>query len=77
MSLETKIRELMESKKAKAQQINEAGLSSAPAEPQHMQGDSKKAEYTVIDPHTGAAVNPEDTSIKKGAAEAQIGRAHV
>ena len=72
MSLETKIRELMESKKAKAQQINEAGLSSAPAEPQHMQGDSKKAEYTVIDPHTGAAVNPEDTSIKKGAAEAQV-----
>ena len=61
----------MEAKKAKAQQINEAGLSSAPSEPQPMQGDSKKAQYTVIDPHTGAAVNPEDTSVKKGAAEAQ------
>lgn len=71
MSLETKIRELMEAKKSKAQQINEAGLSSAPAEAQAMQGSSQKAQYTVIDPHTGAAVNGEDTSIKKGAAEAQ------
>ena len=34
MSLETKIRELMETKKSKAQQINEAGLNSAPAEAQ-------------------------------------------
>ena len=61
----------MEAKKAKAQQINEAGLSTAPSEAQPMQGDSKKAQYTVIDPHTGAAVNSEDSSIKKGAAEAQ------
>ena len=71
MSLETKIRELMEAKKSKAQQINEAGLNSAPAEAQAMQGSSQKAQYTVIDPHTGGAVNAEDSSIKKGAAEAQ------
>jgi hypothetical protein len=71
MSLETKIRELMEAKKSKAQQINEAGLNSAPAEAQFAQGSSQKAQYTVIDPHTGGAVNGEDVSIKKGAAEAQ------
>lgn len=73
MSLENKIRELMESKKAKA--LNEAsagkqgdgeGMNS------HMQGDSKTAEYTVIDPHTGAAVKPEDSSLKKGSSEPKV-----
>ena len=71
MSLETKIRELMEAKKSKAQQINEAGLSNSPGEAQAFQGSSQKAQYTVINPHTGAAVNGEDTSVKKGGAEAQ------
>jgi hypothetical protein len=67
MSLETKIRELMEAKKSKAQQLDEAlGQEGAV-----QQGSSEKATYTEIDPHTGAAVNPEDTTVKKGAAEAQ------
>jgi len=71
MSLETKIRELMEAKKSKAQQINEAGLSTSPGEAQASQGSSQKAQYTVINPHTGAAVGGEDTSVKKGGAEAK------
>ena len=65
MSLETKIRELMEAKKSKAQQLDEA-LG------QEGQGSSEKATYTEINPHTGAAVNPEDTSVKKGAAEPKV-----
>lgn len=75
MSLETKIRELMEAKKSKAQQINEASAAAglnAPDEAQASQGSSQKASYTVINPHTGAAVNGEDTSLKKGGAEAQV-----
>jgi hypothetical protein len=67
MSLETKIRELMESKKAKAQQLDEALGQEGTVQ----QGSSEKATYTEINPHTGAAVNPEDTTVKKGAAEAQ------
>lgn len=75
MSLETKIRELMEAKKSKAQQINEASAAAglnAPDEAQALQGSSQKASYTVINPHTGAAVSGEDTSLKKGGAEAQV-----
>ena len=75
MSLETKIRELMEVKKSKAQQINEASAAAglnAPDEAQASQGSSQKAQYTVIDPHTGAAVNAEDSSLKKGGAESQV-----
>ena len=57
----------MEAKKSKAQQLDEAlGQEGAV-----QQGSSEKATYTEIDPHTGAAVNPEDTTVKKGAAEAQ------
>jgi hypothetical protein len=67
MSLETKIRELMEAKKSKAQQLDEALGQEGTVQ----QGSSEKATYTEIDPHTGAAVNPEDTTVKKGAAEAQ------
>ena len=80
MSLETKIRELMEAKKSKAQQINEASAAAglnAPDEAQASQGSSQKAQYTVINPHTGAAVNGEDTSLKKGGAEAQVNKATV
>lgn len=72
MSLENKIRELMESKKAKA--LNEAAAGKqgdGEAMNAHMQGDSKTADYTVIDPHTGAAVNAEDSSLKKGGSEAK------
>ena len=68
MSLETKIRELMEAKKAKAQQLDEALGQEGTVQ----QGSSEKATYTEIDPHTGAAVNPEDTTVKKGAAEPKV-----
>lgn len=58
----------MEAKKAKAQQLDEAlGQEGAV-----QQGSSEKATYTEINPHTGAAVNPEDTTVKKGAAEPQV-----
>jgi hypothetical protein len=68
MSLETKIRELMEAKKAKAQQLDEALGQEGTVQ----QGSSEKATYTEIDPHTGAAVNPEDTTVKKGTAEPKV-----
>lgn len=57
----------MESKKAKAQQLDEALGQEGTVQ----QGSSEKATYTEINPHTGAAVNPEDTTVKKGAQEAQ------
>ena len=57
----------MEAKKSKAQQLDEALGQEGTVQ----QGSSEKATYTEIDPHTGAAVNPEDTTVKKGAAEAQ------
>jgi hypothetical protein len=66
MSVERKIKELLESKKTKAQTIAEGGDASNPP-----QGSSQKAEYTEIDPHTGAAVKPEDTTVKKGPQEPQ------
>jgi len=75
MSLETKIRELMESKKSKAQQINEASASAglnAPDEAQVQQGSSQKATYTEIDPYTGNAIVKADDTLKKGGAEAQV-----
>jgi hypothetical protein len=75
MSLETKIRELMETKKSKAQQINEASASAglnAPDEAQVQQGSSQKATYTEIDPHTGQAIVKTDDTLKKGGAEAQV-----
>ena len=46
MSLETKIRELMEAKKAKAQQLDEALGQEGTVQ----QGSSEKATYTEIDP---------------------------
>lgn len=57
----------MEAKKSKAQQLDEALGQEGTVQ----QGSSEKATYTEINPHTGAAVNPEDTTVKKGAAEAQ------
>lgn len=73
MSVERKIRELLEAKKVKAQALNEADAgktNDGEAMNAHMQGDSQKATWTEIDPHSGAAVNPEDTSLKKGAGDA-------
>lgn len=58
----------MEAKKAKAQQLDEALGQEGTVQ----QGSSEKATYTEIDPHTGAAVNPEDTTVKKGAAEPKV-----
>ncbi len=66
MSVEKKIRELLESKKTRKQLQEAAG-----SEPQQMQGSSKKADYTEIDPHTGAAIVKTDSTVKKGPAEAQ------
>ena len=57
----------MEAKKSKAQQLDEALGQEGTVQ----QGSSEKATYTEINPHTGAAVNPEDTTVKKGAAETQ------
>ena len=68
MSVENKIRELLEAKKAKAQAINEAAAGKSgdgDAMNAHMQGDSKKAEYTELDPYTGSPKG-EDSSLKKG-----------
>jgi hypothetical protein len=74
MSLETKIRELMEAKKAKAAQVlneAEAGKSNdGESMNAHMQGDSQKATYTEIDPYSGDPVSA-DTSLKKGGSEAK------
>jgi hypothetical protein len=68
MSVERKIRELMEAKKVKAQALNEADAgktNDGESMNAHMQGDSQKASWTEIDPYSG---NPtgEDTSLKKG-----------
>ena len=57
----------MEAKKAKAKQLDEALGQEGTV----MQGSSEKAQVTEIDPHSGAAVNPQDTTVKKGAQEAQ------
>ena len=70
MSLETKIRELMEAKKSKA--LNEAAAGKSDdgeGMNAHMQGDSQKATYTEIDPHNGQAIVKGDDSIKKPAGE--------
>ena len=71
MSLETKIRELIEAKQAKALKEAAAGKANdGEGMNAHKQGDSQVAPYTEIDPHTGAAVNKEDDSLKKGPGEA-------
>ena len=71
MSVEHKIRELLEAKKAKAQALNEAAAGKSndgEGINAHMQGDSQKAQYTEIDPYTGSPKG-EDSSLKKGPAE--------
>jgi len=80
MSLETKIRELMEAKKAKASALNEgmyaadstpsAGMK-APKEAQFHQGSSEQAKYTEMDIFTGSPKSEDDT-LKKGPAEAKV-----
>ena len=73
MSLEAKIRELMESKKAKAQLAEAAAGKANDGEGMnaHMQGDSQAAQYTEIDPFTGSPKG-EDSSLKKGPAEPKV-----
>jgi hypothetical protein len=71
MSVEKKIRELLEAKKAKAQALNEADAgktNDGEAMNAHMQGDSKKADYAEIDPYTGSPKG-QDSSLKKGGGE--------
>jgi hypothetical protein len=73
MSLETKIRELMEAKKAKAHELNEAvaGKSNdGESMNANKQGDSKDSPIVEIDPFTGGAMSA-DASIKKGGQEAK------
>jgi hypothetical protein len=73
MSLETKIRELMEAKKAKANVLNEAVAGkSDDGTPMNAnkQGDSKDSPIVEIDPFTGGAISA-DASIKKGGQEAK------
>jgi hypothetical protein len=70
MSLETKIRELMEAKKAKALNEAAAGKANDGEQSNPTQGDSQKATVTEIDPFTGGAISA-DTSLKKGGSEAQ------
>jgi hypothetical protein len=70
MSLETKIRELLEVKKSKA--LNEAASGKSDdgeSMNAHMQGNSQKPTYTEIDPHNGQAIVKGDDSIKKPAGE--------
>jgi hypothetical protein len=69
MSLETKIRELMEAKKVKALNEAVAGKADDGEQSNPTQGDSQKASYTEIDPHSGQAIVKADTSIKKPAGE--------
>ena len=73
MSLENKIRELMESKKAQARALNEAAAGkSNDGESMNSlkQGDSKDSPIVEIDPFTGGAMSA-DTSLKKGGQEAK------
>lgn len=73
MSLEAKIRELMESKKAKAQLAEAAAGKANDGEGMNAnpQGDSQAAQYTEIDPFTGSPKG-EDSSLKKGPAEPKV-----
>jgi hypothetical protein len=70
MSLEHKIRELMESRKAKALNEAAAGKTDEGEQSNPQQGDSQKASVTEIDPFTGGAISA-DTSLKKGGSEAK------
>ena len=70
MSLEHKIRELMESRKAKALNEAAAGKTDEGEQSNPQQGDSQKATVTEIDPFTGGAIGA-DTSLKKGGSEAK------
>jgi len=73
MSVERKIKELLEAKQAKARALSEAAAGKSndgEGINAHMQGDSQKAQYTEIDPYTGSPKG-EDSSLKKGPAEAK------
>ena len=73
MSLETKIRELMEAKKAKAHELNEATASGKTDDGENMnsnmQGDSKVSPYTEVNPFNGNTVTPDVSRMKPAGAE--------
>jgi D-alanyl-D-alanine endopeptidase (penicillin-binding protein 7) len=73
MSLETKIRELMEAKKAKAHELNEATASGKADDGENMnsnmQGDSKVSPYTEVNPFNGNTVTPDVSRMKPAGAE--------
>jgi len=71
MSVERKIKELLEAKQAKARALSEAAAGKSndgESINANMQGDSQKAQYTEIDPYTGSPKG-EDSSLKKGAGD--------
>jgi hypothetical protein len=58
MSLETKIKELMEAKRAKQLAEAEAGKSNdGEGMNAHKQGDSQASAYAEVDPFTGGVIN--------------------
>jgi hypothetical protein len=68
MSLENKIRELMESKKAQARALNEATAAGKSDDGENMnsnmQGDSRVSPYTEVNPFNGNAVTPDGSRSK-------------
>lgn len=70
MSLENKIRALLDAKKGQALHEAVAGKADDGEQSNPMQGDSQKATVTEIDPFTGGAISA-DTSLKKGGEEAK------
>jgi len=72
MSLESKIKELIDVKRTK--QLNEAtvgGKSDTGEASSPMQGNSQAAQYTEVDPFTGSPKG-QDSSLKKGPAEPKV-----
>jgi hypothetical protein len=71
MSVERKIKELLEAKQVKARALSEAASGKSEDGESinaNMQGDSQRAQYTEIDPYTGSPKG-EDSSLKKGAGD--------
>jgi hypothetical protein len=70
MSLENKIRALLEAKKVAALNEAAAGKADDGEQSNPMQGDSQRATVTEIDPFTGGVISA-DASLKKGGQEAK------
>jgi hypothetical protein len=75
MSLENKIRELMEAKKAQARALNEATAAGKADDGEnmnsHMQGDSRVSPYTEVNPFNGNTTTPDGSRTKPGVDQAQ------